>query len=203
MRIILAFSSLSLVLACSKPAEPSHAPSEPSAPVQAAPSAQPETKAAAAESGNASAAGLSWTAPKPFISRQPKSTMRVAEYGIEGDPNAELGVFYFGADQGGSVDANMTRWIGQFTQPDGSPTQSKRGERNVHGISVATVEAHGTYSGGMAMPGAPPKEAQQDAMLLGAIAKGPNGSVFFKLTGSRAALEAARPAFDQLLESLH
>jgi hypothetical protein len=203
MRIIIAFSSLSMVLACSKPAQPSPEPSAPSAPVQAAPSAQPAAPAAAAESGNASAAGLSWTAPKPFVSRTPKSTMRVAEYGIEGDPSAELGVFYFGADQGGSVDANMTRWIGQFTQPDGSDTKAKRDERSVHGIPVATVEAHGTYSGGMAMPGAPPKAAQPDSMLLGAIAKGPKGSVFFKLTGSQSALEAARPAFDQLLESIH
>jgi hypothetical protein len=39
-------------------------------------------------------------------------------------------------------------------------------------------------------------------MLLGAIAKGPEGNVFFKLVGPRANVEAARSAFDQLLESL-
>jgi hypothetical protein len=42
-----------------------------------------------------------------------------------------------------------------------------------------------------------------DALLLGAIAKGPQGSVFFKLVGPRASVEGARTAFDQLLESLH
>jgi hypothetical protein len=185
--------------ACSKPAEPA-APAPAAA--EPAPKTQ-ENKPETAPAGSASAGGLSWSAPSPFVSRAPKSSMRVAEYGLESDPKAELGVFFFGADQGGSVDANMTRWIGQFTQPDGSATQAKRGERSIHGVDVATVEATGTYGGGMAMPGAPPPAAQTDAMLLGAIAKGPSGSVFFKLVGSRAAVEGARPAFDKLLESLH
>jgi hypothetical protein len=129
--------------------------------------------------------------------------MRVAEYGIDGDTVSELGVFYFGADQGGSVDANMTRWIGQFKQPDGSDAQAKRSERTVNGVSVAWVETNGSYAGGMAMPGAPQPAAVSDAMLLGAIAKGPEGSVFFKLVGPRAVVESSRRGFEQLIESLH
>jgi hypothetical protein len=199
MRTLIAL--LFLAAACSKPAEPA-APPAPAHEPEPALKTQ-ETKPETAPSAGASAGGLSWAAPAPFVSRAPKSSMRVAEYGLESDPKAELGVFFFGADQGGSVDANMTRWIGQFTQADGSATQAKRGERSVHGIAIATVEATGQYGGGMAMPGAPPPAAQGDAMLLGAIAKGPSGSVFFKLVGSRSAVEAARPAFDQLLESLH
>jgi hypothetical protein len=128
--------------------------------------------------------------------------MRVAEYTVEGDETAELAVFYFGADQGGPVEANMTRWLAQFSQPDGSETKAKRSERMVRGNAVALIEAHGVYSGGMAMPGAPPKAAQPDAALLGAIAKGPGGSVFFKFVGPRASVERARPAFDALVESL-
>lgn len=196
MRIHLALSSLIALGACSKPAEP--APAAPPPPAEAKPTAAP----AAPAEGSASAGGLSWVAPKPFVARAPKSSMRVAEYGVEGDDKAELGVFFFGADQGGTVEANMTRWIGQFTQPDGSATQAKRGERSVKGIAVSTIEAQGTFSGGMAMPGAPQPAAQPDAMLLGAIAKGPSGSVFFKLVGSKGTVETARPAFDQLLESL-
>jgi hypothetical protein len=128
--------------------------------------------------------------------------MRAAEFGIEGDAQSELAVFYFGADQGGSVEANMTRWLGQFKQADGSDAVAKRGERTVNDITVATIETTGNYGGGMAAPGAPPPAAITEAALLGAIAKGPEGSVFFKLVGPRASLESARPAFDQLLESL-
>jgi hypothetical protein len=130
--------------------------------------------------------------------------MRAAEYGVSGDTQAELTVFYFGPDQGGSVDANVTRWLGQLTQADGSDTKAKakRSTRDVGGISVTLVEASGQYAGGMGMPGAPAAEPIADAMLLGAIASGPQGPVFFKLVGPRASVEGARAAFDALLGSL-
>lgn len=129
--------------------------------------------------------------------------MRAAEFGIEGEPLSELAVFYFGPDQGGGVEANMARWIGQFKQADGSDAVAKRGERTVKDITIATVETTGNYGGGMAAPGAPPPAAITEAAMLGAIAKGPQGSVFFKLVGPRASVESARSAFDQMLESLH
>ncbi|MET0341960.1 MAG: hypothetical protein ABW252_13225 [Polyangiales bacterium] len=163
----------------------------------AAPSA-----AATPPTGPASAGGLTWEAPAPLVRRTPKSSMRIAEYGLEDAPEAELTVFYFGADQGGTVDANMQRWIGQFSQPDGSETKAKRSEKKVKDIDVSLVEAKGVFSGGMAMPGAPAPANVPDAMLLGAIAKGPEGAVFFKFVGPREKLEKARPAFDGLLKSI-
>ena len=222
MRSSTILSALVLV-ACSKPADnaarpasssateaPAAAPASNAAPTPAAdphaglPKTTPPSEAAAAPvpTGPASAGGLTWEAPAPLTRRAPKSSMRVAEYGLEGAPEAELTVFYFGADQGGTVDANMTRWIGQFAQADGSETKAKRSEKKYGGIDVSLVEAKGVYSGGMAMPGAPAPAAQTDAMLLGAIAKGPEGSVFFKLVGPREKLEAARSAFEGLLKSL-
>jgi hypothetical protein len=130
--------------------------------------------------------------------------MRAAEYGLASDPQAELSVFYFGPGQGGAVDANITRWLGQLTQPDGSDTSklAKRSERKVGSVSVSLIEATGTFSGGMAMPGAPAAESTPDALLLGAIAEGGQGPVFFKLVGKRAGVEAARGAFDALIGSL-
>jgi len=226
----LVLSSALLLVACSKPAD-SHpqpssaaeappataapaAPADPhgssASPTGALPSGHPpvgdKTAAAtptpAVPTGPASAGGLTWEAPAPLTRRAPKSSMRVAEYGLEGSPESELTVFYFGADQGGSIDANMSRWIGQFTQADGSETKAKRSEKKVKDIDVSLVEATGIFSGGMAMPGAPAPANQPDAMLLGAIAKGPQGAVFFKLVGPREKLEAARPAFDGLVKSL-
>lgn len=169
----------------------------------------PAVKAAAAEPGAAamgpaSAGGLTWSDAAGLVRRQPKSSMRAAEYGVEGDPQAELTVFYFGEGQGGAVEPNIARWIGQFTQPDGSDTaqRAKRSEIQVQGMSVSLVEATGNYGGGMGAPGAAPSGVS-DAMLLGAIAVGPKGPVFFKFTGPRAAVTAARPAFDALIQSLH
>jgi hypothetical protein len=180
----------------------------------AAPLTAPEAKPADPHAGLAPAAaaaipteparagGLTWEAPAPFVRRAPKSTMRAAEYGVKGAPTAEMGVFYFGQGQGGDVEANMTRWIGQFTQSDGKETKAKRSEETHNGVQVSRVEATGMFSGGMGMPGAPQPTALPDAMLLGAIAKGPEGSVFFKFTGPRDAVEGARPGFEEMLKSL-
>ncbi|MDH5675350.1 MAG: hypothetical protein OEZ06_24730 [Myxococcales bacterium] len=133
--------------------------------------------------------------------------MRAAEYGVSAEGGAgELTVFYFGPGQGGGVQANMDRWIGQFSQPDGS--DSKRAaqvdERTVAGMKVTTLDLKGTFSGGMApmMQKAAPAP-QTDHRLLGAIAEGPRGPVFFKLVGPAATLEAVRAQFEQLVGSLH
>ncbi len=192
--------SLVLLAACSGSAsEPSQAVSTPA--VSQEPAA-PVAKSAPLASFE-SAGGLVWEGKAPLVKRAPKNSMRAGEYGLEFDPQAELTVFYFGADQGGSVDANLTRWLGQFTQPDGSNTADKavRDELNVGGVAVTTIETTGTFSGGMAMPGAA-GAALPEAMLLGAIAKGPQGPVFFKLVGPRVSVERARDAFRALLDSL-
>lgn len=197
------FLSLIVFAACQKSPEPVAEPASPATPVEtAAPASQPA--AAPAPSGPARAGGLTWTDTKPFVRRAPKNSMRAAEYGIEGDARTELSIFYFGPDQGDVVEPNVTRWLGQLKQSDGSDTaaKAKRSESKVSGISVSYVEALGNFSGGMGMPGAPAPEPLPDAMLLGAIAKGPQGSVFFKMVGPRAAVEGARPGFQAMMDSL-
>ena len=60
---------------------------------------------------------------------QPTRPMRAATYRIpaaKGDTEgAELAVFYFGQGQGGAVDANVKRWVGQFQTADGKPVPDK------------------------------------------------------------------------------
>lgn len=204
---IMAWVGLVLVCGCNKPAQEA-ASASPTVMVEVPraaaldPIAAPA--AAAPQDAKPSAGGLSWDANKPLLARTPKSSMRAAEYAVEGDSQAELSVFYFGPGQGGEVDANITRWLGQITQADGSDTaqKQKRSQTTSSGIAVTIVEAQGTYAGGMGMPGAHASEPISDAILLGAIASGPQGPVFFKLVGPGAAIERARPAFKALIESL-
>jgi hypothetical protein len=205
-----------LLLACSRnstPIDSAELPPAAAAPANAPPAAMPqaaakpsaEAPALAPPTGPARAGGLMWTAAEPLVARTPKSSMRAAEYGVQGDAQSELSVFYFGPGQGGAVDANVTRWLGQMTQPDGSDTaaQAKREETKINGIAVATIEAHGTYAGGMAMPGMPSSGPIPNAIMLGAIATGPQGPVFFKLVGPAEAVERARVAFAKMMASLH
>jgi len=204
---IMAWVGLVLVSACNKPATEA-ASASPTVVVAVPKAAEVEPAAApvaaAPQDARASAGGLTWEANKPLLARTPKSSMRAAEYGVEGDSQAELSVFYFGPGQGGEVDANITRWLGQITQHDGSDTaqKQKRSQSTSSGIAVTMVEAQGIYAGGMGMPGAHAAEPIADAILLGAIASGPQGPVFFKLVGPGAAIERARPAFKALIDSL-
>ena len=149
-----------------------------------------------------SGAGLAWEVPKGWESAPSASSMRLATYRLPkapGDAEApELGVFYFGAGQGGSVESNVARWLSQFTPEKGSKKPEPRRE-TVNGIPVTRVDTQGTYASGM--PGGPTTPKSGWA-LEGAIAEGPEGAVFFKLTGPKKSVEKARASFAALVASL-
>jgi hypothetical protein len=183
--------------------------SQPARPAAAEPTSQPSAAPAAAPAdGPATAGGLVWEAPEPLTARAPGSRMRAAEYAVAGEGDAaeaELTVYYFGPGQGGSVQANLDRWIGQFKQADGSDSKAaaKVEKREVGGVQVTTLDLTGTYDGGMAPMMKQDKPAPSgDYRVLGAIAEGPAGPVFFKLVGPAATVERAAAAFDSLVGSL-
>ena len=162
--------------------------------------------APAAAQAAPTAGGLTWTAPTGWAA-QGERPMRAATYLIPSPkPNtdpAELAIFYFGAGQGGAVDANVKRWLGQFQKPDGSPgteKESKTKKEQLNGLPVTTVEVKGTYSGGGPTMG--PTTPRPGWRLLGAIVEGPEGPLFFKLTGPEHTVAGAEKGFRKLLESV-
>jgi hypothetical protein len=175
---------------------------EPTPPARAA---EPATPAPTAARPAPQAATLHWTDPAPWRRGTPSSAMRIAQYEVPGaGPNTEgeLTVFWFGAGRGGSIDDNLNRWYGQFTQPDGRPTSAvaTRERRTVRGLAVTVTRAGGRFAGA-AMPGSAPSAPRENHALLAAIVETPNGPWFFKLTGPAATLASAGPVFDQLVES--
>jgi len=153
----------------------------------------------------ASAAGLRFKAPSTWISEAPSSSMRLAQYrlpGLEGDPeDAELAVFYFGG-QGGSVQANVDRWIGQFSNPDGSPVTDPRvSQREANGIPLTIVDVHGTYHQSQG-PMMAQTTAKENYRMLAAVAEGPAGPTFFKLTGPQPTVDHFEKSFDSFLNTL-
>jgi hypothetical protein len=147
-----------------------------------------------------SVAGLKWTAPAAW-KNEGSRPMRAATYrvpAVQGDSEGgECVAFFFGAGQGGSVDANIQRWIGQF-QNAGKPVQKKT---TMNGLPVTSVDITGTYTG-MGGPMAASKTAKPGYRLLGAIVEGPGGSVFFKFTGPAKTVAANQKAFDQMIASV-
>lgn len=148
------------------------------------------------------AGGLTWRIEEPLFSRPPSSSMRAAEYGVRDVPDAELTVFFFGQGQGGGVDENIDRWVGQFEQDDGRPSREvAQIERiEVQGMPVTTVEVSGSFAGMNPMGASTARRS--GFALRGAIVEGPQGMVFFKLTGPQAGIDASEDAFRALLQSV-
>ena len=143
--------------------------------------------------------GIEWAMPKRWVAELAQG-MRLASYAIPavgGGEAAECAVYYFGPGQGGGVDANVERWIGEFQSP-GTPA---RNTREIHGLRVSRVEVTGTYTAHAGAPGEA-TGVRSGWTLLGAIVEGPNGAVFFKLTGPGTTVAAAKKEFDGMLASL-
>ena len=147
-----------------------------------------------------SGAGVRWSMPVSWKA-EAERPMRLATYKVA--PDAECGVYYFGQGQGGSVDANLARWVGQFFQSDGKPSNAaaKIAKRSVHGLPLTTLDVSGAYTG-MGGPAAEPAPASAGYRLLGAIVEGPQGSIFFKFVGPAKTVAQNQAAFDKIVASL-
>ena len=147
---------------------------------------------------------LSWTVPASWTEEPPSSSMRWAQYRVDGSAGpGSCVVFYFGPGQGGDPMANAQRWAGQFTQPDGSSSADAMKVSTLTDAHRPTqiVEVTGTYGGGMTMTDAPAPELP-GYMLLGAIVQGPDAPWFFKFTGPEATVRGHRQGFLEMVGSI-
>lgn len=150
--------------------------------------------------------GIDYKAPAGWIEEAP-SAMRKGQYRLphaEGDEDdAELAVFYFGPGQGGTVQANIDRWIGQFAGPDGGSVKdsAKISTKSVNGRDITIVDVSGTFitSMGPMMASGPPKPNYR---MLGAIVETPSGPWFFKLTGPQNTVAKWEESFNQFTDSI-
>jgi hypothetical protein len=187
-----------LSASCSRRDEPrAVAPSSSSTAVVAA-----SASAAPGASAGASAREVAWADPIGWQRLAPSNSMRKATYKIPAQPkdpeDAEMAVFYFGRSEGGSTEANIQRWVAQFS--DAKPGDVKRTERTANGLKQTLVELEGTYTGS-GMPGSP-TTAKSGYRLLGAVVETPVGSYFFKMTGPKKTMEAAHGACLTMLDSV-
>jgi hypothetical protein len=197
-----------VVLGCSRtPEEPIAPPTSSGAvakqAVGNAAGASPSGPAAVSPPAARGGAGqdLVWKDPAGWQRAASGSAMRKATYKVPRlakDPeDVEVAVFYFGANQGGGTEANIQRWISQFS--DAKPSDVKRTVRTVAGMQQTIVEIEGTYASGMPGGEATPKGRFR---LLGAVVESPGGSYFFKMTGPKDSVAAARDAFYGMLDSV-
>ena len=156
---------------------------------------------AAIESGE-----LRFKTPDGWVAEKASSTMRVAQYKLpkaDGDnEDASLVVYYFGATQGGSVQANIDRWISQMEQADGSAAKDKAKTETmvVNGLKVTTVDVTGTYTAEMA-PGSGTFHNNANYRLRAAVVETPRGNYFAKLVGPEKTITRWNQSFVDYLKS--
>jgi predicted small lipoprotein YifL len=154
-------------------------------------------------SGMIDLGAIAFKVPPKWEAQQPKSSMRRAQAAASGSAGpAELIVFFFGPQGAGSTKDNIDRWVGQFSNPDGSPvSDAKQSTSKVSTFDVTRVEVVGQFAGGMAAAGQPqaPKGGQR---LIAAIVETPDGPYYFKFLGPDATVAEHRGAFDDLIVSI-
>jgi hypothetical protein len=117
------------------------------------------------------------------------NAMRACTYAsdpAEGESDsATVAVSFFGTGQGGPIDMNIKRWIGQMSLPDGGDPSSvaDTSTLTVDGMAVHYVSLAGTFNASMGGPMTGDKTPHDNYRLIGYIIESPQGSVFFKLVG--------------------
>jgi hypothetical protein len=152
--------------------------------------------------------GLKSTAPAGWKKEEPtaqqknfrKYQFRIAK--ADGDKeDAEVVVFFFGPGGGGSKDANLTRWKGQFKPPAGE--QAKVKEFRVGDAAVTVLDLTGTYLfkvGGPFNPNAKTEE-KPDYCMLGVIFDCKGGPYYMRLLGPTKTVAAHMKEFDDWLKN--
>ena len=166
-----------------------------------------------AQPGSAEAAGVftiadgafSFEAPAGWERVQPKSGMIETEFAVPAAEGAAAGrMTVMGA--GGTIEANVDRWCGQFSQPDGSATRDKTTTKKleVAGCQVTMVDIAGTFKD---MPGGPfaggaAVERPGYRMLAAIVSTPGRGNYFLKLTGPAATIAGQEAGFRTMVEGL-
>lgn len=129
----------------------------------------------------------------------PTSPMRKAELHIP-DHDGKGGTcsfFHFGAGQGGTPEANIERWYGQFQEPR-DKLDAKVTVETVGGTRLHLFRANGTFLSGM--PGGP-TTPEPNTMLLGAVLESGQGHVFVRCVAPTALALESQPAFLAMVKS--
>lgn len=148
---------------------------------------------------------LVFTAPAEWKSVEPANRIIEHELAVPAaDGKAEGASRLTIMAAGGSVEANIARWVGQFKGTEGGADRSaaKTEKLDIAGMSATLVDLSGTY---VDSPRGPfgPKVERPDYRLVGAIVetKG-EGVYFFKLIGPDKTVEAGAEQFREVVGTL-
>lgn len=150
--------------------------------------------------------GLSLSAPAGWQRVAPKSAIVETEFSIPAEAAGEQPGRMTVMGAGGSVAANIERWYGQFSQPDGTATKDKAVTKTLKlaGCTVTMVDIPGTYKD---MPGGPfaggkSVDRPNYRMLAAIIETADQGSYFLKFYGPAATVAKHADGFRAMIEGM-
>ncbi len=153
-------------------------------------------------------ATLKFEVPAGWISKTPSSTMRLAEFTLpkasSDAEDATVTVYFFGASQGGNVQANIDRWIGQMAQPDGTPSKDAArtsASTSASGLKISTVDVTGTYVAEVT-PGSTEHFNKPGWRQIASLVETSGGPHFVKVTGPAATVAKWEASVSQFVKSL-
>jgi hypothetical protein len=146
---------------------------------------------------------VAFTAAEGWKKVEPKSRIIEAEFEVppaKGDTTPGR-LTAMGA--GGDVEANISRWVGQFAAPAGSEVKPQIDKLTVDGSEVHVVSLAGTYKDTPGGPFAGGKTVlRENYQMLGAICQTKAGNYFLKLYGPNATVAQSEKAFRTMVESM-
>ena len=153
------------------------------------------------------AAALKYTVPEGWVSKTPSSSMRLADFTlpkVAGDVEDATATVYFFGGTGGSVQANLDRWIGQVTQPNGRPSKDSAKTTTLAsttGLKITLVDVSGTYVAEVT-PGSPERFNKPGFRQLAAVVETPSGPHFVKIVGPAKTVAKWEASVNAFLRSL-
>jgi len=165
---------------------------------------EPAKSAAAPGMQTVSFRGFAMDIPGAWKAESGANPMRVAQFewpkaGKDAEAPTCI-VFYFGAGSGGSVEANLARWRGQFDEK-GDPTPGKSETFSTNHAKFTLLEKTGIFKQQASMM-SPDFTPMLGWAMLAAVAEIEGGPVYFRATGPEASIMAQREAMITALKSL-
>ncbi len=146
--------------------------------------------------------GLTFAAPKEWEQSPPNNRMRLAQFVLPGPGgDGELVVYRFPGGAGG-IEANLTRWKGQFKPPEGKTIDDVATTTKTEnaGLTTTLVDVTGTYVAAM-QPGGDDKHNDADQRMLAAIVEGSGDPFYFKAVGPKKTMDLWAEHYSTMVSS--
>lgn len=134
--------------------------------------------------------------PIPPSPMAPKAVLKLPK--AEGDADDGMVRITYFPGMKGMDDANIARWLGQVTKPDGSPyspAEANLTEKQVGDVKLTTIDLKGSVK--VTMRAAP----KPGSRMIGAIVDHPKGPHFVVVSGGEATVAKWEEAVRKFLES--